>query len=280
MSIKTNFGTGSYTAQDFINEFAALFGDGVCTGLQVSAHSPANLSVDASAGSCIKKGLFLNSDAVVNVPIVSNTSGYNRIDIIVTDVSDNSIKAILGTPNSSPTAPLPTANQIVLAQVTVGNNVSVINAGNITDMKVSATQVGKVSYYACVTAPSGYLKANGAAVSRTTYANLFAAIGIVWGAGDGSTTFNLPDLRGLFPRGYDDGAGIDSGRVFGSIQQDELKLHTHGYTARNNATAWGADLALTRSSGSGGTNTDATVSSTGGTETRPKNAALLACIKY
>ncbi|MCK9131735.1 phage tail protein [Haemophilus influenzae] len=65
--------------------------------------------------------------------------------------------------------------------------------------------VGEVAFFARTTPPSGWLKANGAAVSRTTYAALFAAIGTTFGAGDGSSTFNLPDLRGEFVRGLDDG---------------------------------------------------------------------------
>lgn len=87
---------------------------------------------------------------------------------------------------------------------------------------------GKVDYFAMSSPPTGYLKANGAAVSRTTYAALFAAIGTTFGAGDGSTTFNLPDLRGEFVRGWDDARGVDSGRAFGSAQGDQNKSHTHG----------------------------------------------------
>ena len=82
---------------------------------------------------------------------------------------------------------------------------------------------GAVMYFAGQTAPSGWLKANGAAVSRTTYAALFAAIGTTYGAGDGRSTFNLPDLRAEFLRGWDDGRGIDSGRAFGSAQRDAIR---------------------------------------------------------
>jgi microcystin-dependent protein len=55
-----------------------------------------------------------------------------------------------------------------------------------------------VQFYAADTAPAGWVKANGAALSRTTYAELFAAIGTTFGAGNGSTTFNLPYMRGEF----------------------------------------------------------------------------------
>lgn len=87
---------------------------------------------------------------------------------------------------------------------------------------------GQIGLFAMDYAPAGWLKANGAAVSRTLYANLFAAIGTRFGAGDGYSTFNLPDLRGEFPRFWDDGRGIDLGRVFGSVQSDNTRRHIHG----------------------------------------------------
>ena len=86
---------------------------------------------------------------------------------------------------------------------------------------------GAVMYFARNTAPSGWLKCNGAAISRTAYAKLFAAIGTVFGAGDGFTTFNLPDLRGEFVRGWDDGRGADGGRAFGSFQDGMIQSHSH-----------------------------------------------------
>lgn len=78
--------------------------------------------------------------------------------------------------------------------------------------------VGQVCFFAMEVAPSGFLVCNGAAVSRTTYAALFSAIGTIHGVGDGATTFNLPDLRGEFIRGADMGRGADAGRGFGSFQ--------------------------------------------------------------
>ncbi len=63
--------------------------------------------------------------------------------------------------------------------------------------------IGSIDYFATTTPPTGYLKADGAAVGRETYPDLFAAIGTTFGEGDGSTTFNLPDLMGRFPEGHD-----------------------------------------------------------------------------
>lgn len=194
--------------------------------------------------------------------------------------------------------------------------------------KLSVVQenlTGAVCAFARTTPPPGWLKANGAAVSRTTYAALFNEIGTTFGAGDGSTTFNLPDLRGEFVRGWDDGRGIDSGRAFGTLQTDDLKSHTHTASAASyahthtfsatssssgehthttptgSATGGNAPASLaavnrngnnpTSSAGahthtvSGTTSSDShthtvTVNATGGTETRPRNRALLFCIKY
>jgi len=133
--------------------------------------------------------------------------------------------------------------------------------------------VGSVIHVAQSTAPAGYIKANGAAISRATYAALFAAIGTVFGVGDGSTTFNLPDLRGEFLRGWDDGRGVDSGRTLGSAQADDFKSHTHSHISYSPS---GSGYADGTTNGLVALNTGAT----GGTETRPRNVALLACIKY
>lgn len=131
---------------------------------------------------------------------------------------------------------------------------------------------GDILFRAANAVPAGFLKANGAAISRTTYAALFAEIGTVHGVGDGSTTFNLPDLRGEFIRGWDDSRGIDAARVFGSYQADEFKSHTHSQLYLGSGTAVGT--------GASYGNANLATGATGGTETRPRNIALLACIKY
>lgn len=137
----------------------------------------------------------------------------------------------------------------------------------------SGAQCGDVKFWPTASAPAGWLKANGAAVSRTTYAALFAVIGTTYGAGNGSTTFNVPDLRGEFVRSLDDGRGVDSGRAIGSAQADELRSHTHTITAVGH---WynGTGGYFVTAEGSGPTG------ATGGAETRPRNVAMLACVKY
>ncbi|RQR78684.1 phage tail protein [Burkholderia sp. Bp9015] len=97
-----------------------------------------------------------------------------------------------------------------------------------TDQKAPPSQI---AFFACSKAPAGWLKANGAAVSRTAYAGLFAAIGTMYGQGDGFNTFNVPDMRGEFPRGWDDGRGVDNSRALGSQQASQNLAHVHGASA-------------------------------------------------
>jgi phage-related tail fiber protein len=98
---------------------------------------------------------------------------------------------------------------------------AVLEANRVADSGGATLTVppGTLIFHCANSAPSGFIKANGAAVSRTTYAALFSAIGTTFGAGNGSTTFTLPDMRGYFPRSWDDGRGVDSGRSFGDSQQ-------------------------------------------------------------
>ena len=77
-------------------------------------------------------------------------------------------------------------------------------------VQTMATPVGAVLIWPLGAEPSGYLPCEGAAVSREDYANLFAVIGTTYGDGNGETTFNLPDYRGYFLRGFDNGAGVDT----------------------------------------------------------------------
>lgn len=150
---------------------------------------------------------------------------------------------------------------------------------------------GIVAYFANSTAPAGWLKCNGAAVSRTTYAALFSAFGTTYGVGDGATTFNLPDLRGDFLRSLDDGRGLDTGRTIGTTQGQSITEHSHfqafgplnGDAGRYGKTATGINA--TQYSLTAGPNGDANYTSgvqgtTTGSENRPRNVAMLACIKF
>jgi microcystin-dependent protein len=148
-------------------------------------------------------------------------------------------------------------------------------------------KAGLIAFFAASAAPSGWLECNGALVSRTTFADLFAEIGTDYGAGDGSTTFALPDLRGEFIRGWDNGRGVDAGRTRGSAQGGQMPQHSHNVFRNSSgsgtvqsyvfttASAVDAGTAVATSliptSNAGGANNSA--------ENRPRNVALLPCIK-
>lgn len=159
---------------------------------------------------------------------------------------------------------------------------------------------GTIIYVPQTTSPDGFLKANGAAVSRSTYSRLFSKIGTAFGVGNGSTTFNLPDLRGEFLRCLDDGRGIDAGRTMGSWQKGSLagmdsefdavwNIATTSQGGPTNYSDAGMDVVnpanypnmrLTGLGGPVATNNLPGATNSWSGVTRPRNIALLACIKY
>lgn len=145
--------------------------------------------------------------------------------------------------------------------------------------------------------PGGYLYCDGSAVSRTTYADLYAAIGDASGEGDGSTTFNLPDLRGYFLRGQDDSEGNDpnagsrtaqttggnTGDNVGSEQPDAMQSHLHTFTKEGGTGSYGGGAI--GSDGGTASTTAPIVDGANGTprtssETRPKNVNVRYYIKF
>ena len=145
------------------------------------------------------------------------------------------------------------------------------------------------------------IKANGALLSRTEYGNLWkfandrglvvteaqwsAGLYGLYSVGNGSTTFRIPDLRGVVIRGLDDGRGFDGGRVLGSYQGDAFGAHKHTSGVRTSNNIYGTNgTASGTQSGidvNGSSNRASPYTSTdGGTETRPKNIALYACIQF
>lgn len=154
--------------------------------------------------------------------------------------------------------------------------------------------VGTIAAWPGSTPPAGALEMDGAAVSRGAYAELFALIGDDYGAGDGSTTFNIPDARGEFLRGWDHGAGNDpdaatrtdrgdgtTGDNVGTQQADELKSHRHtGPGAFTNNAASTSIPGATTTGLIDNTNTATGIALTGGDETRPRNLAVMWVIFY
>ena len=108
--------------------------------------------------------------------------------------------------------------------------------------------------------------------------------GTRFGAGDGSTTFNIPDLRGEFLRGWDNGRGVDNGRALGSSQTDAFKSHTHTATNSQQFVTWqgthNAQFNRTTPVSAQHGCALAGITPTGGTETHPRNIAVNFFIKY
>ncbi len=153
-----------------------------------------------------------------------------------------------------------------------------------------ALPVGTILMWAQGAVPTGYLALEGGTVSRTTYATLFALWGTVYGVGNGSTTFGIPDTRAYFMRGWDNGRNLDSGRALGSFQDDALQNITGEIGLINGGvtTADGAfddDGAATNHIDAGVSGTDAGVTfdasrvARTASETRPLNFAVRFIVK-
>lgn len=147
------------------------------------------------------------------------------------------------------------------------------------EAKSNDSPPGTIIYLATDKIPVGYrlLKANGATLSRTAYTDLFAFIGTRFGAGDGVSTFKIPDLRGEFLRGWDDGRNVDAGRVLGSAQAGDMQSHAHTATASNSGSH-----AHTASAETAGSHTHTASISNGGNHSHsykdryyPENSASL-----
>jgi len=172
-------------------------------------------------------------------------------------------------------------------------------SGVLSFTSVQGVPSGAVFCLAVSTVPSDYLECNGASVSRTVYAALFAVIGTTYGS-DSGTTFNVPDLRGEFVRGWDHGRGIDSGRSINNPQSDQNKQHNHTATSTINDPGHIHQVAYSNSdsgdgvieeSGTGlsgyeptesattGITVATTVANDGGSENRPRNIAMMYVIK-
>lgn len=169
---------------------------------------------------------------------------------------------------------------------------------------ISTMFVGVVSAFAGAIPPDGWLECAGQIVSRTEYSRLFARIKTQYGAGDGANTFQLPNLCGEFIRGWDHGRGVDANRQLGSLQSQQFETHTHGGGAHTHnymdiywSEAWGSvsgglagnkgdqdgdnrGYEMGRTTDSASIITSGPINGSFGNETRPRNVALMYCIKY
>nr|WP_279653550.1 tail fiber protein [Pseudomonas morbosilactucae] len=190
-------------------------------------------------------------------------------------------------------------------RVIAGTNPTTLAGHGITDTytkaeieamvaQASSLPVGSMVAFPKGTAPAGFLEVNGGSWSIAAFPDLAAYLGTTFNKGDeGAGYFRLPDSRGEFLRGWDNGRGVDAGRALGSLQSDELKAHPHYNNLRTSpvvnapsaVTNYGAASNVATSSvfetstGSFAGAGNFPVSTTGGTETRPRNLAVMWCIK-
>ncbi len=171
---------------------------------------------------------------------------------------------------------------------------NIVNIASVIAAQYAAPS-GAIIQFAAPTAPTGWFICDGTAYSRTTYSGLFATIGTLWGSGDGSTTFNVPDFRGMFLRGWDAGAGNDlntPGRTFASYESSAFTSHNHtaGDTGHAHSTGFGGNSGggfFGGGTAAGSTNPSGTatgfaninVGYSGSPETTTQNFAILYCIK-
>lgn len=265
---------GNALATDFFS--AGIVGDvdntgGVSPstgGFAVNAQGTPAMAVDVSSGVAYvtttptsqgSQLLRVKATTTTTVSISANSTGGTRYDWIYlkTDASKAANPAVGGDDVATVVASRSTLNTaddgtppsygIVLAIVTVSNGAISITDANITDKRATSTIVttssggtaptGSILDYAGTTEPAGWLFCYGQTVSRTTYSDLFAVLGTTYGAGNGATTFGLPDLRGRVVAGQDDMGGTSANRltgVSGGINGDTLGgvggLETHTLT--------------------------------------------------
>ena len=306
----------------------------------VGSVNSANLGLLPRAGGTMTGQLLADDSAGASAPAIafdgdadtgifrvgSNTIGFATAGVERVEISDSGLDMSNGLPirfqdsSGAPFVALKSPSSVSsnvtftlpAADGTNGQMLQTNGSGALSFTTVQGVPSGSVFCMAVATVPSGYLECNGNAVSRTTYAALFAVIGTAYGTGNGSSTFNLPDLRGEFVRGFDNGRGVDSGRSINDPQSHQHPQHNHNVSASSSSSvtdpghkhtmnfnlgnlissggAFGmkdsgtADRMNTATTGiSVATTTSISQSNRGGTsnssETRPRNIAMMYVIK-
>lgn len=196
----------------------------------------------------------------------------------------------------------------------LANCLAVCAAGGVTPVKgqdnnlrdailamigVNTVPVGSIVSFAAANAPAGWLIANGAQLSRTTFPALWAhaqASGAIvsdatwlagrpgaWSTGDGSTTFRIPDMRGLFMRAFHGGSGSydsDTATTIGQYRDSQNKAHTHNIKMDGSTYAPGTSPTAAAQEFAGTTTYADRILSSGGAESYPRHVSTVFCVKY
>jgi microcystin-dependent protein len=228
----------TFSAREDRQVIAALVStEGVFSGFATSQRGAgANMSVDITAGKCAivgddqaNQGTYIVSNiSTDNVAIGAAPGSQSRIDLVCVRINDPNATGpagdnatyvvVAGTVAGSPVPPALPTSAIPIAQVLVASGTVAITNAMITDVRAAARQIGDSPFgvpvlYAGTEAsvPADHVLCRGQAISRSTYFPLFRAIGTTYGSGDGSTTFNVPDMRGRIGVGLDNMGGSDAG---------------------------------------------------------------------
>lgn len=250
-------------------------------------HAPTLISTDISNGIATTSFVHTLVDATVSNSVANLASYVSNTYATLVNLRDYAPinNAVL---TGIPQAPTPVSN----------SNTNQIATTGFVEQQISyvaAVPPGAIFHFPSTFLPEGYLECDGSLVSRTTYAKLYQAIGTTFGQGDGIRTFQLPDLRGQFIRGWDSAGQVDPYRLMGSKQTDAMQGHYHEPLGKKTSTVqfgfnvWSAGANNHGAPTGSGSEPEATTGgpvtdSTHGTpriaaETRPINIALVACIK-
>lgn len=144
----------------------------------------------------------------------------------------------------------------------------------------SALPVGSMVAFPVDKVPVGFLEIDGSVKSASAYPDLAKFLGTAFNKGDeGAGNFRLPESRGEFLRGWDHSRGVDAGRLVGSYQNDQFKSHTHEYDTMQGGGAANSVSDTIAAQSDATSQTGRITGGTGGSETRPRNLAVMWCIK-
>jgi microcystin-dependent protein len=242
-------------------------------GFAITVKTTAGTGISLANGS---QGLFFCDGTNVR-QIVADAAWFGSGIITAAKLASDAVTTVKILDSNVTTAKIADANVTTAKILDANVTTSKIADGAITSSKLESSlasgqgvPVGTMCAYAGTTEPTGWLFCYGQAISRVTYASLYTAIGTTHGTGDGSTTFNLPDLRGRVIAGQDDMGGSSANRltgVTGSVDGDvmgsvggaethtltaaQMPSHTHTTPAHTHTTS--LDIITSRDLNSGGT---------------------------